>query len=60
MNLKQNSLIVTTVAILLFHSGCSQVGQYNSFSTDEEIRIGEQYSSQIEENISLNKNEELN
>lgn len=60
MNHKQNSLIVTTVAILLFHSGCSQVGQYNSFSTDEEIRIGEQYSSQIEENISLNNNEELN
>ena len=60
MNHKQNSLIVTTVAILLFHSGCSQVSQYNSFSTDEEIRIGEQYSSQIEENISLNNNEELN
>ena len=60
MDLKQNSLIVTTFAILLFHSGCSQVSQYNSFSTDEEIRIGKQYSSQIEENISLNKNEELN
>lgn len=46
--------------MFLFQTNCSQVGQYNTFSTDEEILIGQRYSSQIEKDLSINQNTEIN
>ena len=52
--------MLTMLAMFLFQTNCSQVGQYNTFSTDEEILIGQRYSSQIEKDLSINQNTEIN
>ena len=59
-NINNNTFILTMLAMFLFQTNCSQVGQYNTFSTDEEILIGQRYSSQIEKDLSINQNTEIN
>ena len=61
--LKQSSILTLIMLISILQTNCSQIGQqvsgFNLYSTAEEMRIGYEYSKQIEQQIALNKNADI-
>ena len=60
---KQSSIVTLIMLISILQTNCSQIGQqvsgFNLYSTAEEMRIGYEYSKQIEQQIALNKNADI-
>ena len=58
--LRQTNLISFLFAISIFQTNCSQISTFNLYSTEEEMQIGYNYSMQIEQQLTLNKNDTIN